>query len=159
MTHMRNIDIALLLFASDAMVLLALVLRAYSRRRRRNVQQMVRGLDGWAGEIDRKICVRLAELRELTERAEAAARRLTPAGGDDDVPPPPPPPPPPETSHDALEPSTYASHTEIRHLSDRGLEPITIARRLGRPLGEVELIIKLSANRAEMRMAIGRKRE
>jgi hypothetical protein len=45
----------------------------------------------------------------------------------------------PDAARDLLDPS----HAEIHELSDRGLSAVEIAKRLGRPPGQVELILAL----------------
>jgi len=94
---------------------------------------------------------RAVRLEVLVDRAEAAIDRLaaadlpTPAAGPDPVaarPAPAPDAAQPE-SHPVTSPAENPVHRRIYELADAGRGPIDIAREVGQPTGQVELILAL----------------
>ena len=111
-------------------------------------------LHRFARDIDRRIEARLAELGDLLARAEEASARLRAATADADQERPPAPEPAPERGEEppagqALSQESppaapgAVGHREIRDLADQGLSSVEIARRVGRPVGEVELVLSI----------------
>ena len=161
MTLSESIVVAL--FAAEALILLALILRR-SRRRASNgpaaangsvrrLQQDIRALTRQLGEaaedLDRRMAERLTQLEELLSSAEArlgspdSPRRAEGAPG---ATAPPPPAEAPEEHDTAAGPEDAPVPTgpeRIRQLADQGLSSVQIARRIGRPVGEVELILSI----------------
>lgn len=81
----------------------------------------VREADQRAAQLERLIAAadeRIRELRGLTSRPAASSQPRLAAGGD-------------------------PTHRAVYELADRGLSPLEIARELGQPTGQVELILNL----------------
>lgn len=106
---------------------------------------------------------KMGALEALISEADRAACRLEAAGAEspDALRQPPPPEPLPTTQAEALRPSGPSEHPpgeadeasqrrsvgrrqeEVYTLADYGLDAAEIARRVGSPVGEVELILGL----------------
>lgn len=165
--------LAFVLLAEAALVLLWLILRlrsrqdasaptgvAGARRLEQNIRDLTDELHRLADDVDEKFATRLAEMRQLhadveakvtqlgADAAEAAPQRPsahqdTPpakAGQEQHA-------PTTEGDADADSPAPQPARTsraqEIRELAAEGLDGPEIARRLNRPIGEVELILRL----------------
>lgn len=90
-----------------------------------------------------------ADLRELTQRLanemEAKAERIERllAKADERIARLQDPPPAPPRVHDRSASPGEPEHTKVHALADEGLPIVEIARRVGKPTGQVELILAL----------------
>lgn len=111
------------------------------------IRNMTAGLDTRAAKLEiliREADEKLAALRAATGAASAAAPNRAGASetvhgaarAEDLVGPPP-----------AAAPVPDPRHAEVYALADEGLAPREVARRLGRPNGEIELILALRSGR------------
>ena len=101
------------------------------------IRNMTAGLDTRAAKLELLI-------KEADEKL-ALLKAAIPAGGSDAGQPParptsPTPQPPPPTGPDPR-------HLEIYNLTDQGMSAKEVARKLGRPNGEIELILALRSSR------------
>ena len=110
------------------------------------IRNMTAGLDTRAAKLEvllKEADEKIASLRALASAAGNGNGAPNAAGAGAGVDPRPaavsPPPPPPVQS------GPDPRHAEVYALADQGLNAREIARRLGRPNGEIELILALRA--------------
>ena len=120
---------------------------AAQRSVERQMQNLLVELSEMARQMNAQVDTRAAKLQELIKQADERIAALKKVEGDppepkEFVPPPEPAPAPPEqASSPAAE--LDPRHAEIYTLADQGKGANEIATRLGRPSGEVELILAL----------------
>ena len=163
--------IAIVLLAAGMLASLVLLLRrrwpwplprARNGLTRRDVRDLVAKLDRATDRIDRRLEAHVTRLQDLLDQADAKAaglRRLTDSAPEHGVAEAPAPAPveapaeapaaqePPAEANDAADPAndavSVAGGAEIAQLAADGLDSIEIACRLGRPVGEVVLVLGL----------------
>ena len=157
---------AVVLLSISTIALLIVVVwqwrRARSGRTCRDVRDLMRQMDRLAQDIDRRMGGALADMRAAIDQADArleALAELNASAGpgpaetpQTDAAPPHAPaaeaPDEPEPHAPHARPRASAApygHDEILRLSGGGLDPAQIAERLSRPVGEVDLILRLYA--------------
>ncbi|MEK6675906.1 MAG: hypothetical protein AABZ47_09665 [Planctomycetota bacterium] len=117
----------------------------------RNIEAAMTQLDELARQITGRIDAKLSQLdialREADVRIDSLSRRTRSANGQETV---------DVTLEDesrvglSMQPSSSVSpdpHQPVYQLADSGLAPIDVAQELGRPTGEVELILALRRTR------------
>jgi len=122
---------------------------AQERSVERQMQNLLVELSDMARQISAQLDTRTAKLELLIREADEKIAALRAAGGIV-----------PRQSHDESPAETASTlsmpleapidprHAEIYALADQGRRPIEIAQQLGRPSGEVELILALRAETA-----------
>jgi len=163
---MTGDQIAIVLLSASTLALLAVVLWQWyggrGGRSRQSVRELMRQMDRLATDIDRRMGGALADMQatigvadEKIEKLADLLDRTDETATDDESPRPaeaehsghddaePSPDPPAATGR-----SMNEAHQEILHLSGEGLTPAQIAEQLGRPVGEVDLILRLHGGAA-----------
>lgn len=159
---MTGAAIAIVLLSASTLVLLIVVLWQWyggrGGRSQQSVRELMRQMDRLATDIDRRMGGALADMQATIsvadERIEALQDLLVRAeqiATDDDSPQPAEAGAEPSESCDedpSLDPPASArpvseAHQEILRLSRDGLTPARIAEQLGRPVGEIDLILRL----------------
>jgi len=165
--------IAILLLSIATVVLLVVVLVQWfggrSGRSRENVRDLMRQMNRLAEDIDRRMGGALADMQSMIAQADARIDTLAEALDRGEQTPPDAadspaddaeapsqdaepahentddeqPPAATEPVDPAPTPSVSEAHREVLTLSRDGLTPAEIAQRLDRPVGEVDLILRL----------------
>jgi len=155
--------VAIWVLSASTLVLLIVVLiqhrRARSGRTREGVRDLIRQMERLAQDVDRRMGGALADMQAAIADADEriqALRELSDQPADeaddaDDEPPPEAPrpvnrPPEPNSAPATVHvPGEGSTHEDVLGLSRDGLDPAEIAERLHRPIGEVDLILRLHA--------------
>ena len=119
---------------------------AQQRAVERDMQTLAHELSDMARKVGAQLDARAARLEALIREADERLTRLgslTGARPDEHSNGHPPPPAPPPSVAGAPEQEIDPRHAQVYALMDEGLSAYQIADRLGRPEGEVELIIAL----------------
>ena len=124
---------------------------AAQRSVERQMQNLLVELSEMARQMNAQVDTRAAKLQELIKQADERIAELKKLEGDPPEPkefirpPDPTSPAPPEPQVEASSPAAELDprHAEIYTLADQGKGANEIATRLGRPSGEVELILAL----------------
>lgn len=149
-------DLVVMLMVAEAMILLVMILRIRRRtsQLRRSgrreggadIARLAGELESLIRQVDRRMTARIAELEQLVSRA---------AAGTADAPRSQAHPPgaaewqaltAPQGSDEHLRdeaPDDTSLRAEIAGLADEGLNSIEIAARVERPIGEIELLLRL----------------
>jgi hypothetical protein len=120
---------------------------AQQRAVERQMQNLLVDLSEMARQITSQLDTRAARLQALLDQAD---QRIAQLGDSRGVTPTDTPPPTPTTpAQEAPPPPLVASpmHAEVYALADQGFSAKEIAARLGRPSGEIELILALRTPR------------
>lgn len=114
---------------------------AEQRALERDISTLMTDLSEMARQVGQQLDARASRLEQLIRKADERIEQLHTATTT--VPPPAPAPAAIETDPADDDPR----HVEVYRLCDEGFDPSTIAQRLNRPAGEVELIIALRPRR------------
>ena len=158
----------LLLSASTGVLLIVVLLQRFGARpgrSRESVRDLMRQMNRLAEDIDRRMGGALADMQAMIAQADTRIDTLAESLDRSEQTPPDDPnadgdiapknaeapksdddeqrPASVATRAPAAAPSASEAHREILALSRDGLTPPEIAQRLGRPVGEVDLILRL----------------
>ena len=114
--------IAIMLLATATLIILLIVLR--SKRAQLDARELITQLDQLTGDIERRIEKGISELQNLLAQAHEKNRQLHP-------------------ENDLSQTETENPADEIRRLSEQGMSNIEISRQINRPVGEIELTLRL----------------
>lgn len=133
--------IAIMLLATATLIILIIVLRSKrikpsdwpgdnnvtsAKRVQQDARELMTQLDQLAGDIERRMEKGISQLQDLLAQAHEKNRQLRP-----------------ENDLSQTETKTKKPADEIRRLSEQGMSSVEISRRLNRPVGEIELTLRL----------------
>lgn len=161
--------VAIWLLSTSTLVLFAIVLiqrrRARLGSRREGIRDLMRQMERLAEDVDRRMGGALADMQAAIADADERIQTLgelsgqpatDEAGSNDESPqqtaiPDDRPPEPNTMSAPAHVPTAGRTHQDVLGLNRDGLTPAEIAEHLNRPIGEVDLILRLHAPVASAR--------